>query len=313
VIYNKLKKYKDVVDKELNSIYLDGPILLKDPINHIVKGGKRLRPILCMIAGEVCGGKLKNFVDVSVSIELLHIFSLVHDDIMDSDKIRHGKETIHCKWNNSIGILAGDAILALAFKKLNKSTNIIKEKFNSALIAVCEGQALDIEYESSDILELESYFKMIHLKTAYMMGLSSEVGAISAGVEVEVSNSFKKIGLLIGKAFQLQDDLLEVTSTSKKMGKTLNSDILLNKKTYIYLMLQKNFSNELNHIYKQYNNSSEKLNEKFRDLLNSSDIVNQSNEYIQKIYDEINNELLNLNLKNKLLNLYVDNIRNRTF
>jgi len=139
--------YKKMIDDRLSSIYKDGPSLIKDPINYVIKGGKRLRPILCMLTNEACHGKLEDALSTAVSIELLHIFSLIHDDIMDDDCMRHGTETIHNKWNISIGILSGDAILALAFKELNASSNLIKEKFNSGLIAVCEGQALDLEYE----------------------------------------------------------------------------------------------------------------------------------------------------------------------
>ena len=172
---NKIKQFQSLINEELEHIYVDGPILLKNPINHITSGGKRLRPILCMLIAEMYKIDITKALLPAVSIELLHIFSLVHDDIMDNDDFRHNKPTIHSKWSIPVGILSGDAILALAFKRLNKCNNKIKEIFNSALIAVCEGQALDIEYEKYDNITLEQYFSMIDLKTGHMLGLSAEV------------------------------------------------------------------------------------------------------------------------------------------
>ena len=159
--YEKLEKYKIIINNELKDIYLNGPKLLKEPICYILNGGgKRLRPILCLLSFESLNKKKINneVVSVAIAVELLHIFTLIHDDIMDSDTMRHGKETIHHKWNIPIGILSGDAVLALALKKINYSSNNIKENFNKALLKVCEGQALDIEYESFDSLSIDKYF-----------------------------------------------------------------------------------------------------------------------------------------------------------
>ena len=153
-------EYKTMIDAELVNIYNDGPKLLKKPINHIILGGKRLRPILCMLTAKSFNGNEKKSLICSVSIELLHIFSLVHDDIMDNDILRHGTKTIHSKWNIPIGILSGDAILALALIHLNRLTqnkNLIIEKFNAALIKVCEGQALDKEFETKSTVDISEY------------------------------------------------------------------------------------------------------------------------------------------------------------
>jgi len=250
---NKLiKDYKSLIDSRLGIVYTNGPKLLKEPINHILHGGKRIRPLLCMIVNDACSGKVEEVIDVAVSIELLHIFSLVHDDIMDGDQLRHGIKTIHEKWDNSIAILSGDAILALAFKGLNSSSNLIKQKFNSALIAVCEGQALDIEYQELDKISLDQYYDMINLKTGHMLGLSAEIGALISNESSYEAGTYKKMGLLIGKVFQIQDDLLEITSSSNAMGKSLSSDILLNKKTYLMIKAENSFPGSLDNIYKRY-------------------------------------------------------------
>jgi geranylgeranyl pyrophosphate synthase len=309
---NKLiKEYKNIIDTRLSIVYPNGPKLLKEPINHILHGGKRIRPLLCMLVNDACNGKLEDVIDVSVSIELLHIFSLVHDDIMDNDHLRHGITTIHEKWDNSIAILSGDAILALAFKGLNSSPNLIKQKFNSALIAVCEGQALDIEYQNLDKISLNQYYEMINLKTAYMLGLSSEIGALLADQNSKEVDKFKKMGLLIGKVFQIQDDLLEITSSSDAMGKSLFSDILLNKKTYLMIQADNKFPGALDNIYKNNSKDSSALKKEIKDFLINNYIIEEANDYISSIFKEIDNILISSNESNNNILELVKFVRRR--
>ena len=309
--YNDLNSYKDIVDRKLLKVYNNGPLLLKEPINHIVSGGKRLRPILCIMTNEVCGGYLDNVLSPAIAVELLHIFSLIHDDIMDGDKIRHNKKTIHYKWNVPIGILAGDAILALALRELNMSSDLIRKKFNNALIAVCEGQALDLEYESLEKINLDHYLEMINLKTGCMIGLSAELGAMVAGVDEETSLLFNNFGLLMGKAFQIQDDLLEITSTSEKMGKSLNSDIALNKKTYLLLRAKNEYPDEIKEIYLKNKSNNIQLNNDIKNFLVDYSIVEDTINFIDSIFDEIDECLNKLNLKKSKLDAFVNFIRNR--
>ena len=309
---NKLiKEYKNLIDHKLKLVYPNGPKLLKEPINHILYGGKRIRPLLCMLVYDACNGKVKNVIDVAISIELLHIFSLVHDDIMDGDQLRHGIKTIHEKWDNSIAILSGDAILALAFKGLNSSPNLIKQKFNSALIAVCEGQALDIEYQDLDKISLNDYFEMINLKTAYMIGLSAEIGALLANKSSENANSYKMMGLLLGKVFQIQDDLLEITSSADTMGKSLSSDILLNKKTYLMIQAENKFPGVLDQIYKKNNKDLPLLKKEIRNFLFDNNIIEETTDYISSIFIEIDNILKSNNQSNENIIKLVDFIRRR--
>ena len=264
--YKEFEKYKSIVDERLEKVYKDGPKLLKEPIDYILKGGKRVRPILCMLSYEAFNKKICNeLISTAVAIELLHIFSLIHDDIMDNDKLRHGKETIHCRWNVPIGILSGDAVLALAIKEISNSSDNTKEKFNEALLKVCEGQALDIEYESLGSLEIDDYFNMISLKTGHMLGLSAQLGALLADVDLNISKSFMDFGLLLGEAFQLQDDLLEIISTKEEMGKSLMSDVALNKKTYLFLIAHKYFPQELGDLFDKFKLDNSKLNKKYRE------------------------------------------------
>ena len=310
---NKLiKDYKSLIDSRLEIVYPIGPKLLKEPINHILYGGKRIRPLLCMLVNDACSGKAEEVIDVAVSIELLHIFSLVHDDIMDGDQLRHGIKTIHEKWDNSIAILSGDAILALAFKGLNSSSNLIKQKFNSALIAVCEGQALDIEYQELDKISLDQYYNMINLKTGHMLGLSSEIGAlISNESNNESAGIYKKMGLLIGKVFQIQDDLLEITSSSHTMGKSLSSDILLNKKTYLMIKAEDSFPGSLDKIYKRYSKDLSILKNEIKNFLFDNKIIEETKDYISDIFKEVDNILISNNQSNKNIIELVNFVRRR--
>jgi len=311
-MYNDtFKRYKSIIDKELDEIYNNGPILLKDPINHIVSGGKRLRPLLCMLTTKSFKGDEEKSKRCAISIELLHIFSLVHDDIMDNDNLRHGKKTIHNKWNIPIGILAGDAILALAFNRLNKLDNLIKEKFNSALIAVCEGQALDIEFESKQNISIDDYMKMIELKTAHMIGLCAELGAIVSDVNKKTILNMKKFGLIIGKAFQIQDDLLEATSKSSVMGKSLDSDILLNKKTYVMIKANEQASEKIDKIFKKHMNNPHKIKFEFQRLIEDEGIVYNTSKYIETLLKNAEELINGLDIKESYLLNFIKFIKGR--
>ena len=184
----KINQYKDIIDNILVEIYNDGPIIIKEPIKHILVGGKRFRPILCLLTTASFKGNEKIALKVGIAIELLHNFTLIHDDIMDDDNYRHGKTTIHNEWNQSIAILSGDAILALALIKLSKINNnqIIINKFHQALIEVCEGQALDLMFQDQEKVLLEDYLTMIDKKTGHMIGLCSELGSIISNVNMQI-------------------------------------------------------------------------------------------------------------------------------
>ena len=312
--FNEFEKYKSLVDSELDNLYSNGPKLLLEPINHILKGGKRLRPLLCILSYEsIKNDRNSEILSVATSIELLHIFSLIHDDIMDNDKLRHGVETIHTKWSIPVGILAGDAVLALAMKKINKSSKIIIEKFNDGLLKVCEGQALDVEFESVIDLDISEYIKMINLKTGYMLGLSAQLGSLAAGLDLKSSSLYMDFGLLLGEAFQLQDDLLEIISTKEQMGKSLTSDIVLNKKTYLYINAYKKFPEELDSLFNKFKYDNSKLVENFRNLLYEKKIIEECSNRIDSTFCNIYKLLDDINCDKNKLSIFVNNIRNRKF
>ncbi len=252
IINEVVSKYRNIINKSLSQIYSNGPTSLTKPINYVLNGqGKRLRPLLTIFSAEACGAKIDDVLNSALAIEVLHNFTLVHDDIMDQDQLRHGKTTVHKKWDDGIAILTGDAMLSLALKLINKSpieNNANMQLFIDGLLAVCEGQAIDKEFESKTQVMLDDYIKMIDLKTGYMIGLSSHIGATTAGADENTSKAIRDFGRLIGRAFQIQDDLLEIFSNSDKMGKSLKSDILLGKKTYLIIKAIEKNSNIINEI-----------------------------------------------------------------
>ena len=241
-----IPKYRDEINNRLSNIYPNGPESLTKTVKYVLNGGgKRLRPLLTIFSAEACSGSKDDVFSSALAVEVLHNFTLVHDDIMDRDQIRHGQETVHHKWDDGIAILTGDAMLSLALNLLNQShvQHAQMKIFIDGLLAVCEGQALDKEFETNNPVTLEAYLKMIDLKTGNIIGLAAELGAISAGVDSETCSAIRDYGRLVGRAFQIQDDYLEIFSDSSIMGKSLESDIILGKKTYLMILaLEKNGS-----------------------------------------------------------------------
>ncbi|UCH62988.1 MAG: polyprenyl synthetase family protein [Fidelibacterota bacterium] len=227
------------INDRLNEVYPSGPRLLAEPVHYALAGkGKRLRPILTLLTYQACGGRETDALHAAVAVEILHNFTLVHDDIMDQDHTRHGQATVHTKWDDSIGILAGDALFILALSELRLSPGNLDahtSAFVKGALAVCEGQALDKEFEAQSWVSLDECLQMIDLKTGYMMGLAAELGAICASASREQIKGVRRFGSLLGRAFQVQDDLLEIFSDAHIMGKSLGSDLLAEKKTYLMI------------------------------------------------------------------------------
>ncbi|MEE9163034.1 MAG: polyprenyl synthetase family protein [Candidatus Neomarinimicrobiota bacterium] len=245
----RLEDLRGRINARLGGLYTEGPSLLVEPVRYALAGaGKRLRPILTLLTAEACGGGEEAALPAAVSVELLHNFTLVHDDIMDRDHTRHGQASVHTKWDDGVALLAGDAMLVLALAELHKSPRHVEalaSSFTAGALAVCEGQALDKEFESHPQVSLDEYNHMIDLKTGSMLGLATEMGAIAAGADPERVEQAKKFGQLLGRAFQIQDDLLEIYSDTDKMGKSLGSDILAEKKTYLMVLALDQFPDEL--------------------------------------------------------------------
>jgi len=228
-----LVEYQSIIESELSKVSISSPNINK-LIKYILNAkGKRIRPILSLITSKALGGTISDTISSAIAIELIHNFTLVHDDIMDGDDMRHGVDTVHAKWDEDTAILAGDALLAIAYSYLPHKKGITR-KISNTLVEVCEGQLVDKRFEKQKKITLEQYISMIDLKTGKLLGLASEMGAICAGYG-KYTNQFKEFGILLGRAFQIQDDYLEIFSSTNAMGKSLSSDIFLGKKTYFLI------------------------------------------------------------------------------
>ena len=239
--FEQTKIYKERVLKRAESYtQVLEPASLYEPMRYALQdGGKLLRPILAQVTYEAVGGTTKDILDAAVALELVHVFSLVHDDIMDDDDMRRSRETVHKKWDASTAILVGDAILIKAYEAIgqvnSKHLPRVLAQFSQSILEVCEGQALDMEFENRTDVKLDDYFGMIDRKTARLFELACEIGAIlGGGSEVKI-NAMRTYGKKLGRAFQIQDDLLDVLADQDTLGKDVGSDIQEDKKTFLML------------------------------------------------------------------------------
>ncbi len=216
------------------------PINLYEPITYILSlGGKRLRPVLVLMATEVFGTDYRKALDAALAIEVFHNFSLVHDDIMDDAPLRRGKETVHEKWDINTGILSGDAMLINAYQLFEnyegQTFRDLAKLFSKTALQVCEGQQYDVDFETRDDVTQAEYLKMIEYKTAVLVAAALKMGGIVANATLEDQNNIYEFGRNLGIAFQLQDDYLDAFGDPKTFGKQVGGDIIENKKTFLYL------------------------------------------------------------------------------
>lgn len=224
-----------------NSLATKLPRELYEPEAYILSlGGKRLRPLLALVACDLFDADPKKALGSSLCVELFHNFSLIHDDILDAAPLRRNKPTVHTKWNVNIAILSGDAMLVKAFQALETYSGSEREAlsalFGKTAIEVCEGQQLDMNFETQLIVPVSEYLKMITYKTAVLLGCSLKMGAINAGASERDQDYLYDFGKHLGLAFQLMDDYLDAfAEDAEKFGKQTGGDIISNKKTFLLL------------------------------------------------------------------------------
>ena len=217
------------------------PKELYEPEDYILSlGGKRLRPLLALIACDLFDKDPNLSLHSALAVELFHNFSLIHDDILDAAPIRRNMPTVHKKWNNNIAILSGDVMLVKSFQSLEnygfKEYKKLSKIFNETAIEVCEGQQMDMNFETSDNVSVEDYIQMITLKTAVLLGCSLKMGGVNAYTSEENLNNIYEFGKHLGIAFQLLDDKLDTFSENlEKFGKQIGGDILASKKTFLLI------------------------------------------------------------------------------
>ena len=237
----KYLEYKGQVDRYLvDAIQQTKPQSLYRPLKYVLAGGgKRIRSVLVLLCSEVVGGKPDQALHASVGIEILHNFTLVHDDIMDNADARRGRPTVHMRWDKNTAILVGDELLALAYHILLKTSSPriseIADVFTDGVIEVCEGQAYDKEFETRSTVSVDDYLLMIQKKTGKMVAVSTEIGGLIGNATADELAALRSYGELVGRAFQVQDDLLDVVGDEKKFGKTIGGDLKEGKKTYLLL------------------------------------------------------------------------------
>ena len=234
------------------------PRNLYDPMVYIMSlGGKRVRPVLVLMAADIFGADHTRALPAALAIETFHNFSLIHDDIMDAAPLRRGKKTVHELWDINTGILSGDAMLIYAYQLFEQypgeTFRELAKLFSKTAIEVCEGQQYDIDFETRDEVSIEQYIKMIEYKTAVLVGASLKMGAIVAGASDKDREAIYEFGRLLGIAFQLQDDYLDAFGDPDSFGKQVGGDIIENKKTFLYLttlsMSEREEAQQLEHLY----------------------------------------------------------------
>ena len=236
----KLADFRKLIDAHIEESYRGAdPVSLYEPIDYIFSaGGKRLRPILTMLACESIGGDPVHAAGCGAALEILHNFTLVHDDIMDRSPLRRGRETVHVKWDEASAILSGDVMMGIAYRLL---INEVKEsprgmeilsRFTQGLIDVCEGQAHDLEFQQKPIVSMEEYLSMIEMKTARLIELSSVIGGLFANANQMQVTALNTYSYHLGIAFQVQDDVLDLIGDNKEFGKLTGQDLIEGKKSY---------------------------------------------------------------------------------
>ena len=267
------------VDKGLKKIPIPKfPRYLYDPIRYSIIGkGKRFRPILTHLSGRANNIDPNILMNLSLAVELLHNFTLVHDDIMDNDIMRHGKKTIHKKWDSSTAILAGDGIYTIAqiiLNEISSNYKLVSKYFNKTTLEICEGQALDKEFENNINVTKEMYFEMIDKKTSSLLGASAALPIVYKGGGSKLIKTYENFGKYLGRGFQIHDDLLEITTDSQIMGKSLGSDIFKGKQTIMVIMAREYFPDEWANLLTQTN--SNKLIKSVGSFFQEKNIINET-------------------------------------
>jgi geranylgeranyl diphosphate synthase, type II len=304
--YTSLKKIID--DKLENVIDKKLPAGIYEPLKYILSGGgKRIRPVLLILSCEAAGGNYKEAIDAAISIEMLHNFTLIHDDIMDNADKRRGKETIHKKWDRDTAILSGDALLGFAYKVMlnttSKNIQKIARAFTEGIIEVCDGQSLDKEYEFKKAVSLDEYLTMIDKKTSQLLVSCAKIGALVGNASKNLINILSNYAKNIGLAFQIQDDLLDVTADEKKFGKKIGGDIREGKKTYLLLkalevVKSKNDLAFIKSVVKNRGLKNDADIKRIIGLYSDYNIINSASKEVEKYTNKANKYLNGLKNKN---------------
>ena len=248
------QEYLETINQAIAAIpYPQQPSQLYEPIAyHMALGGKRVRPVLTLMACDAMGGDATQAIDAAMGIEMFHNFTLLHDDVMDNADVRRGKPTVHRRWNDNTAILSGDTMLTIATQYIARTRNWqVMDLFNTTAIEIYEGQQWDMDFECRNDVTVEEYINMIRLKTSVLLGCALKTGALVAGAAADDADRLYEAGVNMGLAFQLRDDVLDVWGDPATFGKEIGGDIMQGKKTFLLInamrLAQGDDADELRH------------------------------------------------------------------
>lgn len=286
---------RKLIDDKIRDLFQGGnPDELYQAMRYpIDSGGKRIRPLMLALCCQAVGGSVESCTDAALAVELLHTFTLVHDDIMDQDALRRGRPTVHVKWDEPTAILAGDGLVTLAFHSLAQTDHPrlkeIFQIFTRGLLELCEGQALDKAFESRSVVTLDEYLDMIDKKTARLIEVSCVIGAVIGNGSDMERQAIHRYAHNLGRAFQIQDDLLDLTSEETVSGKPVGSDLIQRKKTMLtILFLEKASDVQISRFHTMWNQQplSKKEIREIRILFQEARILIEIRNRIDALLDE---------------------------
>ncbi|AIY05751.1 heptaprenyl diphosphate synthase component II [Planococcus sp. PAMC 21323] len=257
LLYSDLKPELEMIEKELEQAVDSESLLLNDASLHLLQaGGKRIRPVFVLLAGKFGNYDIDVMKKVAVPLELIHMASLVHDDVIDDSEIRRGQPTVKAQWNNSVAMYTGDFILARALERITEiESPRVHEILSKTLIEVCRGEIIQIQDKYRLDQNLRDYFRRIKRKTALLISSSCELGALVSGTDEKTAAHLRRFGYFIGMSFQIIDDILDFTSTDEELGKPAGSDFIQGNMTLpilcarkdpkLYTMLKDNLNRDL--------------------------------------------------------------------
>lgn len=237
----QVNSLRALVNNALTELVADaGPEVLYDPVRYVLEGGgKRLRPVLLLLTAEAFGVDTKRALPAALAVEIFHNFTLVHDDIMDHADERRGRPTVHLKWDPETAILTGDMLMALSYDLLSQveTPHLVKllDVYHAMVERLCKGQALDKAFEKQTKTSVEDYMRMIDCKTGALLEAVFELGGLIGGARPPERTALRKVGRRVGRAFQIQDDLLDLTADDDRWGKQVGGDLMEGKKTFLLL------------------------------------------------------------------------------
>ena len=309
-LQQELQPYLKIIEKEINEFSGDRQVtFFYEPIRYILRlKGKRIRPLLTMLCAEALDVPPQVSRYPAAAVELLHNFTLVHDDIMDQDDFRRGRQTVHKKWDVNAAILSGDGLMGLAFQKLldtpQGDVTAMARRFTEAMLLICEGQGQDKMFETRSSVDSALYLQMIERKTAVLIELACELGAMVAGAGRDTVLLLREFGYALGLGFQIQDDVLDVVGDESHLGKKTGSDLSMHKQTLLTIKLREKTGSD------QFFDLPLK---EFRRLLDESGVLAETRQQYQDLFDQARNKAqqLPVNPARERLLALTDSIKNR--